>query len=230
MTLLTRRDIVLMLALGLLIGQGQTVLAQNINPINITIRITSDFRFDPAEITLVVGQPVNITLANDSSVDQSLRIVLPEGEYDLLFDVPPGSSDTLPVFTPETAGELYFFSPLEDYRTRYNLEGRGHVIQAAATGTSTPTASVTPTGIQTAGTPTPTRTRTVTGTPTQVIISPVLPTLARPAAVTTPVARSSQRLPSTGGPLAPALGVLVGIGGLGGLFLALGHLLRSRDA
>lgn len=229
MPFLTRRSIVLMLAIALLAWQGQTVLAQNTNPINITIRITSDFRFDPAEITLVVGQPVNITLVNESSVDQSLRIVLREAEYSLLVEVPPGSSDSLPIFAPEYVGTYYFFSPVEDYRTRYEREGRVYVIQAAATGTPTPTASVTPTGVQTSGTPTPTRTRTVTGTLTRVIISPELPTLAGPGAVTTPVSRGSQRLPPTGGPLAPALGVLASIGGLGGLLLVLGHFLRSRN-
>ncbi len=217
----------------MLAWMGGTVLAQIQAPLRITITVTSAYQFEPDEITLTVGQPVEITLVNNSPEDQNIRIELGlDEEHGLIEDLRPGETGTVSPFTPEDDGTYYFYSPISDFRERYGLDGLVHVLQADITGTptlTTTTATATPTPTRTTipGVPTATRTPLVTPSPTLIVLATAQPTVARQSVGGTPVSRAStQRLPPTGGPLAQGLASLAGIGVMGGLLVALGRFLR----
>jgi plastocyanin len=158
-----RRVSYLVLAVGLvtLLGVSGLGIASAQSGTTTNVKITeTEFKLDPAMITVPVNTPVHVTVTNAGSVEHNLKFELPaQNIAKVLFDqnLKPGETKTA-TFTFTAAGQWQMFCPVDAHESA-GMKGTVMVVgvQGAVAGTTASTRS----GAIAAATATPARPRTL---------------------------------------------------------------------
>jgi len=84
--------------------------------------VATEFMFEPDTITASPGDTLIITLRNDGSDDHNIEFELPDDDYEIDEDVPPGASAELTVPVPDLTGDYVFYCPIAGHR-QLGMEG-----------------------------------------------------------------------------------------------------------
>jgi len=84
--------------------------------------VATEFMFEPDTITAAPGDTLIITLRNDGNDDHNIEFELPDDDYAIDEDVPPGESAELTVPVPDAAGDYVFYCPIAGHR-QLGMEG-----------------------------------------------------------------------------------------------------------
>jgi plastocyanin len=88
-------------------------------PVEQAVTLTAtDYALSPAEIHVVAGRPIKLTVTNHGTHTHGLRLVLSYGEVPLPTNIPAGDTQTTIIDNPGEPGSYKIYCPVEDHEQR----------------------------------------------------------------------------------------------------------------